>query len=227
MTRKGSNDGRRKESHAEDEIRVERIERAILLIRGHRVITDSVLADLYGVATKRLNEQVKRNISRFPADFMFRLTREESALLRSQNATLNDHGVGRSGRGRHRKYLPCVFTEHGAIMAANVLNSPRAVGISILVVRAFVRLRHILATHKDLAHKIAELEREFKNKTAEHAAHIQRIYEILESLMTSAEEPEKQPIGFLTEWEAGRQDGAQGERRVPRRRRRLSSGRSG
>ena len=110
----------------------ERVERAILLVRGQKVLLDEELAALYGVRTKRLNEQVKRNIERFPADFMFRLTVAETAALRSQDATIE------KGRGQHRKYLPHAFTEHGAIMAAAVLNSPRAIEMSILVVRAFV-----------------------------------------------------------------------------------------
>ena len=114
---------------------------------------DSDLAGLYGVTTKRLNEQVKRNIERFPADFMFQLNAEEHEALRSQIATL------KTGRGQHRKYPPYVFTEHGAIMAASVLNSPRAIQVSVYVVRAFVRLREVLATHKDLARKLEDLEK--------------------------------------------------------------------
>ena len=109
---------------------VERVERAILVIRGHKVILDADLADFYGVTVKRLNEQVKRNIERFPPDFMFQLTGEEHASLRSQIATL------KAGRGQHRKFLPYTFTEHGAIMAASVLNAPKAIEMSILVVRA-------------------------------------------------------------------------------------------
>src|SRR5512137_755833 len=106
-------------------IPIERIERTILLIRGHKVILDTDLAALYGVTPKRLNEQVKRNRERFPSDFMFQMTAEEHTSLRSQFATL------KAGRGQHRKYLPYVFTEHGAIMAASVLNSPKAVEMSI------------------------------------------------------------------------------------------------
>ena len=114
---------------------LERVEPLIHDIRGEKVILDADLARIYGVTTKRLNEQVKRNQERFPADFAFQLTSEESAPLRSQNATL------KRGRGQHRKYLPFAFTEHGAIMAANVLNSPRAVQMSVFVVRAFVKMR--------------------------------------------------------------------------------------
>ena len=133
----------------------ERIERAILLLRGQKVMLDADLAALYGVTTKRLNQQVNRNRERFPADFMFQLTVEESDALRLQFATL------KGGRGQHRKYRPYAFTEHGAIMAASVLNSPRAIDVSVHVVRAFVRLREVLATHKDLARKLEDLERKY------------------------------------------------------------------
>ena len=113
----------------------EKIEKRIFTVRAQKVMLDSDLADLYGVTTKRLNEQVRRNRGRFPADFMFRLTKEEAAGLRSQNAT------SKGGRGG-RRYPPSVFTEHGAIMLASVLNTTRAIGVSVYVVRAFVRLRH-------------------------------------------------------------------------------------
>jgi phage regulator Rha-like protein len=121
-------------------------------IRGERVIVDSDLAQIYGVSTTRLNEQVKRNAERFPTDFAFRLTRNEMANLMSQIA------ISSSKHGGRRK-LPFVFTEHGAIMAANVLNSKQAVQMSVFVVRAFVKLRDTLATHKELAEKLNELER--------------------------------------------------------------------
>jgi hypothetical protein len=128
------------------------IARAILVLRGHRVLLDAELAALYGVTTKRLNEQVKRNAARFPADFIFRLTPTETvALNRSQNAT---------GSQKHRtpRLLPYAFTEHGVAMLSSVLNSERAVQMSILVVRAFVKLREVLASHRDLARKIERLE---------------------------------------------------------------------
>ena len=121
------------------------IVQSIPVLRGHRVILDSELAALYGVSSKRFNEQVRRNRERFPADFMFQLTIEELAALRSQIATL------KRGRGQHRKYLPYAFTEHGAIMAATVLNSPRAVEMSVYVVRAFVHLRELLSSNRELA----------------------------------------------------------------------------
>src|SRR3979411_3413218 len=127
------------------------VESRILILRGHKVILDSDLAELYGVPAKRLNEQVKRNAERFPADFMFQLSAREHGFLRSQIAT------SKKGRGG-RRYPPYAFTEHGAIMAATVLNSSRAVQMSVFVVRAFVRLREMLAANKSLAAKIDELE---------------------------------------------------------------------
>ena len=130
------------------------IEQRILMLRGQKVMLDSDLAVLYGVTTKRLNEQVKRNLHRFPEDFMFQLDAEETEALRSQIATLKT-----AGRGQHRKYFPYAFTEHGAVMLASVLNSPVAIDASIQVVRAFVKLRSILAAHKELAKKLESLEK--------------------------------------------------------------------
>jgi hypothetical protein len=126
----------------------QRIEKSIFLIRGQKVMLDADLADLYQVSTKLLNQAVKRNVDRFPADFMFQLTPEEFAALSSQIVTLE------SGRGRHRKYLPRAFTEQGVAMLSSVLRSKRAVSVNIEIMRAFVRLREILATHKDLANKL-------------------------------------------------------------------------
>src|ERR1700685_3004017 len=134
-------------------IAVERITRSILILRGQRVILDAELAALYGVTTKRLNEQAKRNAARFPDDFMFRLIWPDTeALNRSQFAP---------GSQKHRdpRFPPFAFTEHGAIMAATILNSPRAVEMSVFVVRAFVRLRELLASNSALARKLDELER--------------------------------------------------------------------
>ena len=127
------------------------IEGRILILRRQRVILDTMLAELYNVPVKRLNEQTKRNIERFPADFMFRLTARENKSLRSQFAT------SKTGRGGRRS-LPYAFSEHGAIMAATVLNSNRAVRMSVFVVRAFVRLRELLAANHELAAKIEELD---------------------------------------------------------------------
>ena len=166
-------------------IPLNRVERAILILRGHRVILDSDLAALYGVPVKRLSEQVKRNADRFPADFAFVLTKAEYKSLRSQIATL------KTGRGEHRKYLPRVFTEHGALMAASVLNSPKAVEMSILVVRAFVKLRQFLATHRQVSAKLDELER----TVAAHDKHIVALFDAVRSLMDTPEKP-KRRIGF-------------------------------
>jgi len=161
------------------------VERAILMVRGRRVILDSDLAALYGVPVKRLSEQVKRNLERFPEDFAFVVTREEYESLRSQIATL------KPGRGEHRKYLPRVFTEHGAVMAASVLNSPKAVEMSVEVVRAFVRLRGFLASNRQLASKLNELEQ----KVATHDTHIVALFDAVRGLMAGPEKTKRQ-IGF-------------------------------
>jgi len=158
----------------------------IFLVRGQKVMLDTDLAELYGVTTKRLNEQVRRNGDRFPSDFMFQLNTREYSSLRSQFATL------KLGRGQHRKYLPYVFTEHGAIMAAAVLDSERAVQVSIYVVRAFVQLREMLSSNKKLAHKLNELER--KLTTHDHA--ITELIEAIRQLMAPPEPKKKRPIGF-------------------------------
>lgn len=141
-------------SKGTDFVSIERIAQSILLVRGQRVLLDSELAALYGVTTKQFNQQVKRNLARFPSDFTFQLSAEETEALRSQFATLKS-----GGRGQHRKYLPYAFTEHGVIMAAMILNSPRAVEMSVFVVRAFVQLRNVLASDAELARKIMKLER--------------------------------------------------------------------
>ena len=164
---------------------LERVERTILVLRGRRVILDSDLAALYGVTVSRFNEQVKRNAKRFPEDFAFVLTKEEYEALRSQIAIL------KPSRGGHRKYLPTAFTEHGAVMAASVLNSPKAVEMSVEVVRAFVRLRGFLASHHQLAAKLDELER----KISTHDTHIVALFDAVRSLMATPERP-KRRIGF-------------------------------
>lgn len=176
---------------------VESISLSIGALRSQRVILDADLAALYGVETKRFNEQVKRNAARFPADFMFQLTAEESDSLRSQIATL------KTGRGQHRKYLPYVFTEHGAIMAAMVLNSPRAVEMSVHVVRAFVRLREAAAVHQDLARQLAELQDKTESLAMSHDTfsrntrnQLRQVFDTLRELTTPPEQP-KRPIGFV------------------------------
>jgi phage regulator Rha-like protein len=164
-------------------IPIERIERKIYFLRAEKVMIDRDLAVLYGVTPKRLNEQVKRNRRRFPDDFMFQLTAEESESLRSQFATL------KTGRGQHRKYRPYAFTEHGAVMLASVLNSPTAVAASIQVVRAFVRLRAILATHKDLARKLAEMEKKYDMQ-------FRAVFDVIRKLMEPPPSRPRRPMGF-------------------------------
>jgi hypothetical protein len=138
----------------------EAIERRIYLIRGYKVMLDSDLADLYQVSTKRLNEQVKRNIDRFPEDFMFQLTPEEAESLRSQFATSNLKSQIATSNGSRggRRTLPFVFTEHGVAMLSSILHSRRAVQMNILIVRAFVKLREVLASNKEFAARIEKLE---------------------------------------------------------------------
>ena len=157
-------------------------------MRGHKVLVDVDLAALYGVTTKRFNEQVRRNRARFPEDFMFQLSAAEWGSLRSQSATL------KTGRGRHRKYPPLAFTEHGAIMAATILNSPRATEVSVYVVRAFVRLRQLLATRKDLARKLEEHER----KLTSHDRAIDSLMNAIRSLLAPPVQARHRPIGFVT-----------------------------
>jgi hypothetical protein len=132
----------------------ERIERSIILIRGHKVMLDSDLSELYGVTTKRLNEQVRRNLARFPEDFMFQLTESETQFLKSQIAT-SKKGLG------GRRYLPYAFTEQGVAMLSSVLGSERAVQVNIEIMRAFVRLRRMLASHADLARKLEAMEKKY------------------------------------------------------------------
>src|ERR1039458_8901654 len=149
------------------------VESRILFLRHQRVILDADLAELYGVPVKVLNQQVKRNRERFPADFVFQLTTKEHEILRSQIVTSRDAHGG-------RRYSPYAFTEHGAIMAATVLNSERAVQMSVFVVRAFVRLREMLATNRRLAGKIDELE----NRLDSHDSAIVNLFTVIKELMT-------------------------------------------
>jgi hypothetical protein len=142
----------------EELIPAEIIEKKIYLIRSHKVMLDSDLAELYGVETKRLNEQVRRNPKRFPDDFMFQLTEEEAESLRSHFATL------KNGRGKHRKYLPYAFTEQGVAMLSSVLNSDRSIEVNVQIMRAFVKLRELMATHKDLARKLADMEKKYDSQ---------------------------------------------------------------
>ena len=179
---------------------MERIEKAILFVRGERVMLDSDLAELYGVETKALNQAVKRNAGRFPADFMFRLTSTEAEALRrlrSQFVTLK--------RGEHRKYLPHAFTEHGALMLANVLNSERAAQTSVQVVRAFVRLRQLLSSNAELARKLESLEKKYDTQ-------FRAVFDAIRKLMTT-EPPKRREIGFHVK--RGEDDKPKAKRRQP------------
>ena len=175
--------------------RVEDIGSLIRTIRGQKVILDSDLARIFGVPTFRFNEAVKRNRERFPADFLFQLTAEEFKSLTSQIAIL------KKGRGQHRKFLPYAFTENGAIMAANVLNSPEAVRMSVFVVRAFVKMRDLLGGTKELARQLAELERKLTARLDVHESVIvdvlRRVMEILDPPPLPPEPPRRR-IGFHT-----------------------------
>ena len=159
------------------------IEKRICMIRGQKVILDADLAAFYGVTTKRLNQQVKRNIDRFPTDFMFQLTENELDNMRLQIATASKRNI---------RYTPYAFTEHGVIMAASVLNTQRAIDVSVYVVRAFVKLREMLSTNKKLEHKLNELER----KVESHDGAIRSIVATIRELMTPPE-PKKKKIGFI------------------------------
>lgn len=166
---------------------VERVTRSILVLRCQRVLLDRELAEIYGVSTSRLNEAVKRNIARFPADFMFQVTQQEAQNLRSQIAISSWGG---------RRYRPFVFTEYGAIQAANVLRSPRAIEMSLYVVRAFVQLREMLASNKELAQRLDELE----HKLATHDQAIVGILKTIRELMNPPV-PKRRPIGFTANFD--------------------------
>jgi len=172
-------------------VAIEAIASRILVLRSQRVILDADLARLYGVTTRRLNEQIKRNRKRFPDDFAFRVSAAEAKTLnRSQIAT---------GSQKHRdpRFAPYAFTEHGTIMAAMVLNSARATEVSVYVVRAFVELRESLATHKDLARRLDELERRLERKLATQDHAIGGILAAIRQLMATPE-TKRRPIGFVT-----------------------------
>ena len=156
----------------------------ILVLRGQRVILDADLAALYEVSTKRLNEQVKRNADRFPSEFAFQVAPKELTILRSQFATSSSHGG--------RRFLPYVFTEHGVLMAANVLNSPRAVAVSVALVKAFVRLREVLATNQAVAKRLAEVEKTLVT----HDVALRDIYQRIKPLLLPPPDPPRKKIGF-------------------------------
>jgi len=165
-----------------DLVPVERIARAILILRGHRVMLDADLAALYEVETRALIQAVKRNIERFPADFMFQLDADETERLRSQTVIL------KTGRGQHRKYLPYVFTEQGVAMLSSVLRSPRAVQVNIEIMRAFVRLRQMLQADAQMAKKLAALEKKYDTQ-------FRVVFEAIRELMATPVKP-KRRIGF-------------------------------
>lgn len=169
---------------ARPSVRSRTIATAIHLLRGERVILDGALAALYGVETRELVQAVKRNADRFPADFMFQLTAREVAALRSQSVILD------SGRGRHRKYLPYAFTEHGVAMLSGVLRSSRAVRVNLEIIRAFVRLRHLLASNADLARKVAALEIRYDGQFA-------AVFRAISALIVPPT-PRRKRIGFDT-----------------------------
>jgi hypothetical protein len=182
---------------------VELVEPLLHVLRGERIILDADLARIYGVPTKRLNEQVRRNAERFPSDFMFQLSRQEFASLRSRIATLKEadnRSQFATGSQKHRdpRFLPYAFSEHGAIMAANVLNSPQATQMSVYVVRAFVKMRAVLSDNRHLARKLAELEKELKSRLDLHET---AIVEVLQRVMDLLDpppqpEPKRRQIGF-------------------------------
>jgi len=163
----------------------------IYMVRGQKVMIDRDLAELYGVETKRLKEQVNRNIERFPGHFMFELTPDEPRVLRSHFATLR--------HGAHSKYLPYAFTEHGVLMLSNVLKSGRAIEMSIKFIDVFVKLREMLSTHKDILLKLEQLERQ----VGQHSEDIQMIFTALKGLLTPPEQSGRRRIGFRRAGEEG------------------------
>lgn len=175
--------------------RIDRLENLIYIIRGQRVMLDTDLARVYGVPTKRLNEQVKRNRERFPEDFLFQLTRQELADLRSQIVASRNRSQFATGSQKHRdpRALPYAFTEHGAVMAE------RAVAMSVFVVRAFIRLREVMARNKELAKKLADLERRLASRLDVHEEAILQLFAEIRSLLAPPPpqpEPKKRRIGF-------------------------------
>ncbi|MEX0733251.1 MAG: ORF6N domain-containing protein [Steroidobacteraceae bacterium] len=168
----------------------------ILIVRGHRVLLDADLAELYQIPTERLNQQVRRNRSRFPEDFVIQLRINELNTRRL-------HSASASGRFRNPRYPPLAFTEHGAIMAATVLNSPRAVEMSVYVVRAFVKLRQVLASNTELAHKLEVLEKSVATLDARTRKQFEEVYQAIRALMAPPA-PNSRPIGFTVDLDRNR-----------------------
>jgi hypothetical protein len=165
-------------------VRVETIQQRILLVRGEKVMVDADLAEFYGVTTKALNQAVRRNRARFPADFMFRLTESE----KSEVVTACDH----LSRLKYSRTPPFAFTEHGAMMVAAVLNSQRAVDVSVFIVRAFIALRRAISEHKELSHRMNQIEQ----RLADHDSHIQLVLRAIRELSSPARVPARRAIGF-------------------------------
>jgi phage regulator Rha-like protein len=162
-------------------IRQEEIEGLIYMIRGHKVILDSDLAELYGVEVKQLKRQVRRNIERFPSDFMLQISKEEYESLRRQFGTLK--------RGEHAKYLPYAFTEQGVAMLSSVLKSKRAIQVNIAIMRSFVKIREMLSAHKDLARKLEDMEKKYDSQ-------FRVVFDAIRQLMTPPEKKMKEITGF-------------------------------
>ena len=190
---------------SESIVPVERIEKSIFLIRGQKVMLDRDLAELYDVETGALNRAVKRNIQLFPEDFMFQITDEEAERLRCQT------GTSKRGRGG-RRYLPYAFTEQGVAMLSSVLNSERAIEVNIAIMRVFVRIRMVLATHKELARKLSELEKHLQD----HDEQIQTIFEAIHKLISIPEKSQKK-IGFEVK------EGRSVYRKTPKRKVKISN----
>lgn len=168
---------------------LEVVESHIFTIRGHRVMLDSHLADLYQVETKNLNKAVKRNPRRFPEGFMFQLTEKEVESLRFQTGTLNPEG-----RGKHRKYLPYVFTEQGVAMLSSVLRSDRAADVNVAIMQTFVKMREAMIAHKDLSRRLNDMERKYDKQ-------FRGVFDALRQLMEPPPVPPKRPIGFVRDKE--------------------------
>lgn len=188
QARTGHSDRQADATPANPAVRVERVERAIMLVRGHKIILDRDLATLYGVPVGRLNEAVKRNLTRFPADFMLKLTVAEYQVLISQNA------MAKPGRGG-RRTPPHAFTEHGVAMLSSVLNSERAVKVNIEIMRAFVRLRRLIESNHELRGRLEELERNM----VDHDHKFSVVFDAIRQLMAEPKEKRKPPVGFQTE----------------------------
>ena len=174
-----------KKKHLQHIVPDETIINMIYYIRGHKVMLDRDLAEMYGVETKRLKEAVKRNIERFPEHSMFELSKHEDDSLRTQIATL------KKGRGQHSKYFPYAFTEHGVLMVANVLKSKRAINMSMRIIDVFIRMREMLSTNKDILLKLEQMEKQLSKNNKE----IQYIFDVLKELLHAPNKPMRR-IGY-------------------------------